>query len=63
MSSSVIEGALNGLTGERLRLECRLGDGPDAAKAMLSEEQLLARLKDEFGAEELIDDPIPTDQD
>jgi DNA polymerase III subunit gamma/tau len=62
-----VEAALRALTGHAVKLECRLSGESRPESVMLSEEELLARLKAEFDAREVLDeppdDPAPTDQD
>ena len=53
----LLQSALHGLTGHALQLSYELGDGPlDTGAPALAEEELLARLRDEFDARELLDD-------
>jgi DNA polymerase-3 subunit gamma/tau len=58
---ALLQAALHGLTGRGVFVVCELGDGPveDGATG-LSEEELLARLKEEFDARELLDDEQPS---
>ena len=71
-----IEAALRALTGHSMKLDCRLGGDSRSEPVMLTEDELLARLKAEFDARELLEDPdgsaasdppgsdpTPTDQD
>ena len=58
-----IEAALRALTGHALKLELRLSGDSRAEPIMLSEEELLARLKAEFDAREVFDDPSPSDDE
>ena len=60
--SALLKTALRGLSGHALRLEYNLSGDHPAAPATLSDDELLARLRDEFGAEEVFDDP-PSEQD
>jgi DNA polymerase-3 subunit gamma/tau len=58
----VLQGALHGLTGRSLVLSYELGaTGPTDAPTLTSEE-LLERLKQEFGAEEIFEDDPPTSE-
>jgi DNA polymerase-3 subunit gamma/tau len=62
---ALLAGALHGLTGQSLQLVYELGDQAAEVPAALSEDELLARLKDEFGAREVFDDdepPTPEDR-
>jgi DNA polymerase-3 subunit gamma/tau len=57
----LLAAALRALTGHPLQLVYELGDGDGAeASSSLTEEQLLERLKQDFGAIEVFEDP-PTD--
>jgi DNA polymerase-3 subunit gamma/tau len=56
-NASRIEAALRALTGHSVKLECRLSGDSRAEPVMLSEEELLTRLKAEFDAREVLDDP------
>jgi DNA polymerase-3 subunit gamma/tau len=57
-NETLLKGALRGLTGRSLRLEYNLNGDRSEAPAPLSEDELLRRLRDEFGAEEVPgDDP------
>ena len=51
--------ALHGVTGRSLALGYELGEPGGSAPATLSQEELLERLKEEFGAEEISDDDPP----
>ena len=53
--------ALKSLTGHSLQLVHELGEHAAPAPAALSEEELLQRLKAEFGAREVLDDEEPPD--
>jgi DNA polymerase-3 subunit gamma/tau len=55
-SVRLIEPALRALTGHPLRLAFRLGGDPPDPPRLLSEEELLERLKQEFDAREIVDD-------
>ncbi|MGI8595809.1 MAG: hypothetical protein ACR2LY_00785, partial [Thermoleophilaceae bacterium] len=56
----LLQTALHGLTGHSLQIAYELGDAGIAEDApRLTEEELLARLKDEFDARELLDDDEP----
>ena len=55
-NADLIESAVRALTGAPARLECRL-NGEPARPAILSEEELLARLKEEFDAREVSEEP------
>jgi len=62
---ALLAGALHGLTGQSLQLVYELGEHSAEAPAALTEEELLARLVDEFGAREVFDDdepPTPEDR-
>jgi hypothetical protein len=53
----LVEGALRGLTGRTLSVVYELSDvGPPAEAVVLSEEELIERLRSELGAEEVFDD-------
>ncbi|MDQ3719380.1 MAG: hypothetical protein M3350_01110, partial [Actinomycetota bacterium] len=54
-NGELLRGAVRGLTGQSLSLGFELG-GPVAAPAVLSEEELIARLKANLAAEEVFDD-------
>jgi DNA polymerase-3 subunit gamma/tau len=49
----LVQRALRGLTGHGLGVTFELGGAPGAGTATLSEEELLRRLREEFGAEEI----------
>ncbi|HEV2075864.1 MAG TPA: hypothetical protein VGR10_06465, partial [Thermoleophilaceae bacterium] len=50
-----------GLTGQQVRLECRLsGEAQAPEPARLSPDELVSRVMDECDARELVDDPPPT---
>ena len=56
----LLQTALHGLTGHSLQVAYELGDATHAEQAPgLSEEELLARLKSEFDARELLEDDEP----
>jgi hypothetical protein len=59
----LLQTALRGLTGHSLELLYDNGgeDVSDATDATLSEDELLERLKQEFGATEVFDDPEERD--
>ena len=61
-NSARVQAALRGLSGRSLAIECRLGGDHTGSAATLSEDELLARLKDEFGAEEVLEDEPPTEE-
>jgi DNA polymerase-3 subunit gamma/tau len=54
-NGELLRGALRGLTGQALTLGFELG-GPVAAPATLSEDELIARLKEKLAAEEVFED-------
>jgi hypothetical protein len=57
----LLAGALRGLTGRSLTLAYDLSDdGPEETVTTLSEDELLERLKSEFGAREIFDDDDPS---
>jgi hypothetical protein len=57
-NSALVHAALRGLTGRTLSVAYELSDaGSGARPAALSEDELIARLRDEFGAREVEDDP------
>jgi DNA polymerase-3 subunit gamma/tau len=57
----LLQAALHGLLGRGLLVACELGDGPvEEGLSGLSEEELLARLREEFDARELLDDEQPS---
>jgi DNA polymerase-3 subunit gamma/tau len=75
-NASLIEAALRALTGHSMKLDCRLGGDSRSEPVMLTEDELLARLKAEFDAREVLEDSdgsaaaarpepdqTPTDQD
>ena len=53
--------AIKGLTGQAVEPHCELGGepSPDAVPPALSESELLERLRSDFGATEVFDDPEP----
>ena len=54
--------AMRGLTGVDMSLVFEAnGEEPAQGLAALSEEELLDRLREEFGAEEVFEDPPPAD--
>jgi hypothetical protein len=54
-NAELLKGAVRGLTGQALTLGFELG-GPVAAPATLSEDELIARLKERLAAEEVFDE-------
>ncbi len=56
----VLQQALHGLTGRSLALSYELGANGPAGAPTLTSEELLERLKEEFGAEEIFEDDPPT---
>jgi DNA polymerase III subunit gamma/tau len=66
---SLVQDSLRRLTGRGLTLTFELNDGQEAESApspsspLLSEEELLARLKQEFGAREIFDDEPPAGEE
>jgi DNA polymerase-3 subunit gamma/tau len=53
----LVQGALRGLTGRTLSIAYELsGPSPAAEPVVLSEEELIARLREELGAEEILED-------
>jgi DNA polymerase III subunit gamma/tau len=56
-NASRIEAALRALTGHSMKLDCRLSGDSRSEPVMLTEGELLARLKEEFDARELLEDP------
>ena len=58
----MLQRALRTLTGHTLALDYELGaeDSPAVGGGTLSEDELLERLKREFGATEVFDDPPDT---
>ena len=58
----LIQTALRALTGHHLQIECRCQEVEDteAAPVTLSHDELVERLKDQFAATEVFDDPAPT---
>jgi hypothetical protein len=58
-NAGLVEGAVRALTGSPVRLDCRLNGDP-GRPAILSEEELLARLKEEFDAREVGEDSPST---
>jgi hypothetical protein len=58
---ALVQEVLRGLTGQPLEVRCVLHDGLETEEAApaLSEEELLRRLKDEFGATEVFDSEEP----
>jgi hypothetical protein len=57
-NSELLRGALHGLTGRSLALGFELG-GPAAAPSLLSEDELIERLKANLAAEEVFEDDHP----
>jgi hypothetical protein len=55
-NGDLLRGALRGLTGQALTLGFELGGGPAAAPATLSEDELIARLKERLAAEEVFEE-------
>ena len=55
----LLQSVLHGLTGRALTITYECGETGDRGPNTISEEELLERLKDEFGAEEIFDD-LPT---
>ncbi len=55
-NGELLRGALRGLTGQALTLGFELGGGPAAAPATLSEDELIARLKERLAAEEVFEE-------
>ena len=53
----LVANAVRGITGQSLALAFELGAAPAAGPATLDHDQLIARLREEFGAEEVFDDP------
>jgi DNA polymerase III subunit gamma/tau len=53
----VVANAVRGITGQSLALAFELGAAPAAGPATLDHDQLIARLRAEFGAEEVFEDP------
>jgi DNA polymerase-3 subunit gamma/tau len=53
----VVANAVRGITGQSLALAFELGDAPAAGPATLDHDQLIERLRAEFGAEEVFEDP------
>ena len=58
-NAELLQRALHGLTGHSLRPVFELGDTGDTGRPPLTEDQLLERLKQEFGAQEIFDDDQP----
>ncbi|HZG50258.1 MAG TPA: DNA polymerase III subunit gamma/tau [Thermoleophilaceae bacterium] len=57
-SRELVAGAVRGLTGYAVGLAFQLSDDPiPAGEATLDHERLIERLREEFGAEELFDEP------
>ena len=55
----LLQTALRALTGSAFQIECEcreLGDEPDAPAVTLSHDELVERLKEQFGAKEVFDD-------
>jgi DNA polymerase III subunit gamma/tau len=55
-NNQLVRGAVRTLTGAALDIRYDLSELPAEAPPLLSEDELLARLKDEFGAKEVFDD-------
>ena len=55
-NGELLRGALRGLTGQALTLGFELGGGPTTAPATLSEDELVARLKERLAAEEVFEE-------
>ena len=53
----LVSNAVRGITGQSLALAFELGAAPAAGPATLDHDQLIERLRAEFGAEEVFDDP------
>jgi DNA polymerase-3 subunit gamma/tau len=53
----LVTNAVRGITGQSLALAFELGDAPAAGPATLDHDQLIERLRAEFGAEEVFEDP------
>ncbi len=60
-NAELLRGAVRGLTGQSLALGFELG-GPVAAPAVLSEEELIERLKASMAAEEVFDEDSEEEQ-
>jgi DNA polymerase-3 subunit gamma/tau len=56
-NSQLVRGAVRSLTGAALEIRYDLSELPAEAPVLLSEDELLERLKEEFGAKEIFDDP------
>jgi hypothetical protein len=55
-NNQLVRGAVRTLTGAALDLRYDLSELPAEAPAVLTQDELLERLKDEFGAKEIFDD-------
>jgi len=53
----LVSNAVRGITGQSLALAFELGAAPAAGPATLDHDQLIERLRTEFGAEEVFEDP------
>jgi hypothetical protein len=56
-NARLIERSIRALTGAAVRLDCRANGERATQPALLSEEELLARLKAEFDAREVLEEP------
>ena len=58
----LLQTALRALTGHHIQIQCECRDLEDteAAPVTLSHDELVERLKDQFGATEVFEDPAPT---
>ena len=54
-NTQLVRGAVRTLTGAALDVRYDLSELPSESPALLTEDELLARLKDEFGAKEIFD--------
>jgi DNA polymerase III subunit gamma/tau len=57
----LVQDSLRGLTGRSMAIVCELSDESPAAPEPLDEERLIARLREDFDAEEVFDEPDEKD--
>jgi hypothetical protein len=55
-NNQLVSGAVRSLTGAGIEIRYDLSELPSQAPVLLTEDELLERLKDEFGAKEVFDD-------
>ncbi len=62
-NGALVRTALRGLTGHALDLQYNLSGDHPGASPTLSEDELLRRLREDFGAKEVFDDEPPSEED